>query len=230
MKEILCQSAFFGVAISLASYGLGMWMKSRWKLAVFNPLLVSTVVVIAALAVLRIDYDSYYEGAHYLNYFLTPSTVCLAIPLYEELQLLRKNWRAVLAGVASGVLASMTTVFLLCRLFRMDHAVYATLLPKSITTAIGVGVAEELGGLPTITAAAIIVTGIFGNVAAEGICRLFRIRESVARGIAIGSASHAMGTAKAMEMGEVEGAMSSLSIVVSGLLTVLCAPVFAGML
>lgn len=227
MKEVVCASAFFGVTLSLAAYGLGMWLRRRWKIALCNPLLIATVAVIGVLVLLKIDYGTYYRSAGALSDLLTPSTVCLAIPLYEELQLLRNNWKAVMAGVVSGVLASMGTVFLLCLLFETDPSVYMTLLPKSITTAIGVGVSEEIGGFPTITAAAIIVTGIFGNVIAEGVCRLFGIRERIARGIAIGSASHAMGTAKAMEMGEVEGAMSSLSIVVSGLLTVVAAPLFA---
>ena len=163
----------------------------------------------------------------YVSYLLTPATVCLAVPLYEQFQLLKKNAKAVLLGIFSGVLTSLGSIFLLSRLFRLDHATYVTLLPKSITTAIGVGISEELGGYVSLTVAVILITGVLGNMIAEGLCKLFRITDPIARGVAIGTSSHAIGTAKAMELGEVEGAMSSLSIVVSGMLTVLGAAVFA---
>lgn len=165
--------------------------------------------------------------AKYLSYLLTPATVCLAIPLYEQLEQLKKNAKAIAAGILSGVLSSLVSVLALAAAFGLSHEEYVTLLPKSITTAIGMGVSEELGGIVTITVAVIIVTGVLGNIIAELVCKIFRIHEPVAKGIAIGSASHAIGTAKAMEMGEVEGAMSSLSIAVSGLLTVIGASVFA---
>ena len=158
---------------------------------------------------------------------LTPATVCLAIPLYEQIELLKHNVKAIMAGIISGVLTSLISVFAMAAVFGFSHEEYVTLLPKSITTAIGMGVSDELGGIVTITVAVIIVTGIFGNVIGEHVCRLFRIEEPVAKGIAMGSASHAIGTAKAMEMGEIEGAMSSLSIAVAGLLTVVGASVFA---
>lgn len=158
---------------------------------------------------------------------MTPATICLAVPLYEQFELLRKNYRAVLAGIFSGVLTSLCSILILAKLFRLDHASYVTLLPKSITTAIGMGVSGELGGYVPITVAVIIVTGVIGNMFAETICRVFRIRDPIAKGIAIGTSSHAVGTAKAMEMGDVEGAMSSLSIVVSGILTVIFANIFS---
>lgn len=227
MKEILCNSTFFGVMISLLAYELGMWMKKRFKLGIFNPLLISIVAVMVVLLIVKMDYNSYYEGAKYLSYLLTPATVCLAIPLYEQVELLKHNWKAIMMGLVSGVLSSILCVLLLALLFQFTHEQYVTLLPKSITTAIGMGVSEELGGSVTITVAVIIVTGIFGNMIAEFVCRLFRIHEPIAKGIGIGSASHAIGTVKAMEMGEVEGAMSSLSIAISGLLTVLVASLFA---
>ena len=161
---------------------------------------------------------------------MTPATVCLAIPLYEQVELLKKNVKAILAGLLSGVVTSVLCVLVLSYLFHLDHKVYVTLLPKSITTAIGMGVSEELGGYVTITVAVIVVTGVLGNVIAEAVCKLFKIEEPVAKGIAIGSAAHAVGTARAMEIGEVEGAMSSLSIAVAGLLTVVAAPIFANFL
>ena len=152
------------------------------------------------------------------------------MPLYRQLTLLKNNIKAVAGGIASGVLASLVSVFLLARLFGLDHEQYVTLLPKSITTAIGLGLSEELGGIPTITVAVIIVTGILGNMIAEFIYKLFHIEEPVAKGLALGTASHAIGTAKAMEMGEIEGAMSSLAIAVAGLVTVIGASLFANLI
>lgn len=174
------------------------------------------------------DYESYENSAQYLSYLLTPATVCLAVPLYQQMTLLKKNLAAVACGILAGVLASLGSVLLLAFLFGLEHDVYVTLLPKSITTAIGMGVSEELGGLVTITVAVIIVTGVIGNVIGEAVCKLFRIYEPIAKGLALGTSSHAIGTAKALEMGEVEGAMSSLAIAVAGLLTVIGASVFAG--
>lgn len=227
MKEMLCNSVFFGVAISLLAYELGSWMKRKWKLAIFNPLLISIAAVMLILVFFRIDYDSYYEGAQYLSYLLTPATVCLAIPLYGQLEQLKHNAKAIAAGILSGVLTSLASVLALSLLFDLTHEQYVTLLPKSITTAIGMGVSEELGGITTITVAVIIVTGILGNMLATLICRLFKIQEPAAVGIALGSSSHAIGTTKAMELGEIQGAMSSLSIAVSGILTVGAASIFA---
>ena len=228
MTELFETSVFFGVVISLVGYELGLFLKRKFKKAVFNPLLISILFVMAFLGIFRVDYETYNEGAKYISYLLTPATVCLAIPLYQQLELLKSHKKAILIGITSGVLASLLSVLGLAVLFGLTHEQYVTLLPKSITTAIGMGVSEEAGGLVTITVAVIIITGVFGNMVAEFICRLFRIEEPVAKGIAIGTSAHAVGTAKAMEIGEVEGAMSSLSIVVAGLITVVGASVFAG--
>ena len=230
MKEFLCDSVFFGVAVSIFAYELGVFLKKKLKLAVFNPLLMAIAAVIVFLLAFRIPYESYNEGAKYLSYLLTPATVCLAIPLYEQFELLKKNVAAIFAGLVSGVLTSAVCVLAMAALFRLEHSQYVTLLPKSITTAIGMGVSEELGGYVTITVEVIIITGIIGNVMAETVCRVFKIEEPVAKGIAIGSSAHALGTARALEMGEIEGAMSSLSIAVAGILTVIAAPVFANFL
>ena len=220
-------SVFFGVVISLLAYGAGSLLQNRFKLALFNPLLISVAATIAVLAAAGIDYDVYYSGAQYLSYLLTPATVCLAVPLYEKLEVLKKNWRAILIGIVSGVLTTLLCILAMSLMFGLSHEEYVTLLPKSITTAIGMGVSEELGGYVTLTVAVIIITGVLGNIFAPLICRVFRIREPIAKGIAIGTSSHAVGTAKAMELGEVEGALSSLSIAISGLLTVVGASVFA---
>lgn len=220
MRELFCNSVFAGAFLSIATYELGVFLKKKLKLAIFNPLLVSIVAVVIFLLAFQIDYKTYNEGAKYVSYLLTPATVCLAVPLYEQVEMLKKNMAAIIAGIISGVLTSMLCVLVMSILFRFSHEQYVTLLPKSITTAIGMGVSEELGGVVTITVAVIVVTGILGNMMAEFVCKVFHITEPVAKGIAIGSASHAIGTTKAMEMGEVEGAMSGLSIAVSGLMTV----------
>lgn len=230
MKEFLSESVFFGVVISLLGYELGLLLKKKFKMALFNPLLIAVISVMAVLFILNIDYNDYEEGARYIGYLLTPATVCLAVPLYEQLALLKKHKKAVTAGILSGVLASMVSVLLLSKCFRFSHEQYVTMLPKSITTAIGMGVSEELGGIVTITVAVIIITGILGNVLAELVFRIFRIEDPVAKGLALGTSAHAIGTAKAMELGQVEGAMSSLAIAVAGLLTVISASVFAGMM
>lgn len=227
MKEIFECSAFAGVALSLVAYYIGVFLKKKLKLAIFNPLLVSILITVIVLIVGTVDYDTYNESAKYLSWLLTPATVCLAIPLYEQVELLKEHYVAVFLGIISGVLTSMGVVLVLAKLFSLSHKEYVTLLPKSITTAIGMGVSEELGGYVTITVAVIVITGVLGNILAELVLKIFRITEPVSKGIATGSAAHAIGTAKAMEMGEIEGAMSSLSIAVSGILTVIGASVFA---
>lgn len=227
MSELIENSVFFGAMISLLAYEFGLILKKKFKLAVFNPLLIAILCVMGALTVLDVDYDTYNEGGKYISYLLTPATVCLAVPLYQQISLLKKNIKAVAAGIIAGVLASGVSVFLLAKLFGLSHQEYVTLLPKSITTAIGMGVSEELGGIVTITVAVIIITGVLGNMIAEAVLKIARIEEPVAKGLAIGTSAHAVGTAKAMEIGQVEGAMSSLAIAVAGLLTVVAASVFA---
>ena len=227
MKELLENSVFIGVMISLASYGLGMWLRKKTGLSFMNPLLISIILVIAFLLLTGVSYQTYAEGANAISFLLTPATICLAVPLYKQFNLLKKNWKAVVAGVVSGVVSSLVCILLLALLFKFDHQTYVTFLPKSITTAIGMGVTEELGGYVSLAVVVIVITGVIGNVIAEWVLKLFKIEEPIAKGIAIGSSSHAVGTAKAMEIGQIEGAMSSLSIVVCGLLTVVGASIFA---
>ena len=227
MTDFCNNSVYFGVAISLVGYVIGVQLKKKFKLAVLNPLMISIIFVVGVVLLFKLDYPSYKKQAEILNYLLTPATIALAIPLYQQLSLLRKNLLAVICGIISGVFASMSSVLAMSVLFSLSHEDFVTLLPKSITTAIGMGVSEELGGIQTITVAVIIVTGVLGNVIGEGVCKLFRITEPISRGLALGTAAHAIGTAKALEMGEIEGAMSSLSIAVAGLLTVVIASFYA---
>ena len=207
MDNLILSSATVGIVISLLAYEIGLAAQRKWKLAVLNPLLISIILVIAFLVVFHVDYESYNMSAKYLSYLLTPATVCLAIPLYLQLDLLKKNIVAILVGVFSGVLASLGTVLAMSVVFALNQ--------------------KEYGGYVTISVAVIIITGVLGNMAAEFICKLFRIKSPISRGLAIGTASHAVGTARAMELGEVEGAMSSLAIVVCGLCTVIGASIFS---
>ena len=227
MNEFFQNSLFSGVTLSLLAYMAGAALKKKFRLGLLNPLLVSIAITILVLLVGEIDYEVYNESAKYLSYLLTPATVCLAIPLYEQWSLLKKNYKAVLCGLLAGAVTSMATVFALSKICGLSHEEYVTLLPKSITTAIGMGVSEELGGYVTITVAVIILTGVLGNMMGELICKVFHITEPISKGIAYGASAHAIGTAKAMELGEVEGAMSGLAIAVSGILTVILAPLFA---
>lgn len=226
MNEFLQDSMFAGVTISLIAYLIGVMLKKKFKSGIFNPLMISIVVSILVLAIGKVDYETYNEGAKYLSWLLTPATVCLAIPLYEQWSLLKKHYKAVMLGIAAGTVTSLSTVLGLSLLCGLSHKEYVTLLPKSITTAIGMGVSEELGGYVTITVAVIIITGVFGNMFGELICKIFRITEPVSKGLAFGASSHAIGTAKAIEIGEIEGAMSSLAIAVSGVLTVVLASLY----
>ena len=227
MHEFIVFSSFFGVFLSLAAYFAGMALRKKTGLSILNPLLISIILVISVLTVCDIDYEAYHQSAKMLSSLLTPATICLTVPLYEQLHLLKKHKKAIFLGVFSGVMTSLVCVLMLSLLFRLDHAAYVTLLPKSITTAIGMGVSEELGGHVSITVAVIILTGILGNMIAKTVCRIFVITEPVARGVAIGTSSHAIGTTRAMELGEIEGAMSGLSIVIAGVLTVAGASVFS---
>ena len=226
MNELFVTSAFFGTVLSLVAYYIGTAIKNKFKHPIFNPILIGVLLCILFLKLTHTSYDVYYSSAKYLGWFLTPATVCLAIPLYEELDKLKNNFAAIVAGIVSGVLTTMLTVLVLALVFHLSHEQYVTLLPKSVTSPIGMGIAEELGGIPAITVPVIILTGLVGNVIAEPFLKMLHITDPVAKGIAIGSSSHALGTAKAMEMGEVEGAMSSLSIATSGLLTVIGASIF----
>ena len=227
MNTYLSSTLFASVAVSLLTYMAGVKIKKQFKLAIFNPLLVSIIGMIIILKGYNIDYQVYNEGAKYLSWLLTPATVCLAIPMYEQWNLLKQNVKAVGISLLAGVLTSLSTVFILSMFFKLSHTEFVTLLPKSITTAIGMGVSEELNGIVTITVAVIVVTGVLGNIIGESVCKIFKITEPISKGLALGAAAHVIGTAKANEMGEIEGAMSSLAIVVSGILTVVLAPIFA---
>ena len=228
MSEVFQSCACFGLLLAMGSFQLARAINKLAGKEVCNPLLFATLLCGAVLLGTGTEYDVFYDnGGNILGFFFTPATICLAIPLYKQFELLKKNAGAVLAGCAAGVAAHMAGCALMLVLFRMEAAEYISLLPKSITTAIGKGLSQELGGFPAITMATIMLTGLFGAVAAPALLRLFRVTEPVSQGLAIGTSSHAAGTSRAVEMGEVQGAASSLAIVVTGLLTVVAAPLMA---
>lgn len=227
MSNFLSNSIFFGVLLCLLSYQAGIFLRQKTKIAAFNPLLISIIIVIFVLVMFNIKFEDFYKGSKYISFLLTPATVALAIPLYSKLALLKSNFKAIMSGLIAGVLTSLISIFVMSLLFGLSHENYVSMLPKSITTAIGIGVSEELGGVSTITTAVIIVTGVFGNVSADIVYKVFNITNPIAKGIGLGSSAHAIGTSKALEMGETEGAMSSLSIAVAGIITVIFASFFA---
>ena len=227
MSNFLSNSIFFGVLLCLLSYQAGVFLRQKTKIAAFNPLLISIIIVIFVLVMFNIKFEDFYKGSKYISFLLTPATVALAIPLYSKLALLKSNFKAIMSGLIAGVLTSLISIFVMSLLFGLSHENYVSMLPKSITTAIGIGVSEELGGISTITTAVIIVTGVFGNVSADIVYKIFNIKNPIAKGIGLGSSAHAIGTSKALEMGETEGAMSSLSIAVAGIITVIFASFFA---
>ena len=224
MKEALLNSSYFGLILSIFFFMLAVQLKAKFRLAILNPLLVSTIMIVAILVIFQIPYEEYKSSANLLSYLLTPATVCLAIPMYKQLKLLKDNLVAVLAAITAGTLSSILSIFLMGELFGLSPEHISTLLPKSITTAIGMGVSEEAGGIVTLTVAAIVMTGILGNMIAETVFHLFHINHPIARGLALGTSAHAVGTAKALELGEIEGAMGSISICVAGILTVVLVP------
>lgn len=227
MIEVLSSGTAWGVALTIGGYALGTFINRKTGKAWCNPLLLGSLFVILLLSLLKIPYSEYKASSSPISYLLLPATVSLAIPLYEKWELLKSNLVAILAGILAGVLTSLGSITLLAFLLKLDAVQTATLLPKSVTTAIGMDVAASLGGLPSLAGAIIILTGITGNLTAQWLCKALKITDPLARGIGIGTASHAIGTAKALEMGQVEGAMSSLAVALAGMLTAFAAPVFA---
>lgn len=217
----LFASPFFGISLSVITFWIGARIQKKTGLVLCNPLLIAIVLVSAVLLVCRIPYESYNEGGAIINMFLAPATACLAVSIYTQINLLKENWLPIVVGCTAGSITSMGSIYLMCRLFRLDEAVTASLLPKSVTTPIAVSISQNLGGIQAITVVAVILTGILGSIMAPVLIILFRVKDPVAAGLAIGACSHAVGTSKALELGETEGAMSGLAIGICGILTVI---------
>ena len=227
MVEILSNSAYFGLVISLFSYQIALIIKNRLKFVLFNPLLVSVALCIGILLACDVPYSKFMASSEMIGYLLIPATASLAVPLYEQIELLKSNWVAILAGIVSGILSGLTTIFILALIFGLNHELYVTLLSKSVTTPIGIAISSQLGGIVTISVSVIIITGVSGAMLGEYIFKWLKIDAPIAQGVALGTASHAMGTAKAIELGDIQAAMASLSIAVTGILTFLGAWIFS---
>ena len=226
MSEILRESAFFGAALTIIAFDLANRLAKKLKNPLCNPFLIATVIIIGVLTALNISYDEYNISAQHLFYFATPSTVCLAVPLYRKLTELKENLLAIIISIVCGTFANMVIVLFLCKIFALSHVSYVSLLPKSVTTPIALALCGEYGGMQSITVLAVLFAGILGNVMGQSVLKLLKVKYSVSRGLAMGASSHAIGTAKAMEFGATEGAMSGLAIAVTGVLTVVIAPFF----
>ena len=224
MAEFLCNISLFPLVLTLGAYQIGLWLRKKWNHPLCNPLLIAILLVVGVLLLTDFPMETYQAGTAGIQWLLTPATVCLALPLYEHLKTLRKSLPAILCGVAAGTVISLLFIVLLCRLFALDLQVSVSVLPKSITTAMGIVLSGQNGGIPSLTTAAIIVTGIFGSLTGPAFCKLLRLKDPIAQGVAIGTASHAIGTAKATELGPLQGAVSSLSMTVAGILTAILFP------
>ena len=227
MTEFLNSSSFFCVALTLVAFSAASALQGKWKLAILNPIMLSAAAIIAVLNLLDIPGETYQAGCRVLSFLLTPATICLAITFYDQFQALKAHLWAVFAGVLAGTVASLASVYLLSRLFGLEDILAISLLPKSVTTAIGVALSEEIGGEAAITTAAIVITGTFGNIAGPALCRLFRLRDPIAQGVALGTSAHVIGTARATEMSAMAGAVSSLSLTLAGLITCVIMSVLA---
>lgn len=219
MRDFLLQSTFFCTALTVAAFCLGAALQKKWKLAVFNPILIGAFLVMLALKVLDIPVEQYQQACQPLSFFLTPATICLVIGCYKQLMHLKDHIGAIIFGVFGGVLCSLLSVGLLCRLFGFDDVMTVSLLPKSITAAIGMALSEQGGGIGALTTAVIAITGIFGNVVGPWLAKIFRLRDPISQGVAYGTSAHIAGTSRATEISSLCGAASSLALTLAGLIT-----------
>lgn len=224
MAEYLSRLSLFPLGLTIGAYLLGLWLQKKWKSPLCNPILIAVIVVAGVLLATGFPVQTYQEGTAGLSWLLTPATICLALPLYEQLKVLKKNLPAILGGIAAGTVTSLVVVFAMCRLFALDGALTVSLLPKSITTAMGIVLSGENGGLPALTTAVIIVTGILGSLMGSTLCKILKLTDPISQGVAFGTASHVVGTSRANQLGSLQGAVSSLSLTVAGILTAVLFP------
>lgn len=225
MAEFLSDCSLFPLFLTIGSFQIGLWCQKKGKLPIFNPLLIGVILVISVLLLLGYPVERYQAGTAGISWLLTPATVCLALPLYNQLKILKKNLPAILAGVTVGTVTSLAMVVLLCRLFHLNEIMGISLLPKSITTAMGIAITRSSGGMEALTTAAIVITGILGALLGSAICKLFRLNDPISQGVGFGTASHVIGTSRANQIDPLAGAVSSLSLTVAGILTAVLFPV-----
>ena len=230
MNEFLSQLPLFSLVLTLGAYQIGLLCQKKWKTPLCNPLLISVALVVAVLLLTGFSVETYQVDMNIFSWLMTPATVALAVPLYEQMQKLRRNLPAIFAGVAAGAIAALISVFALCTVFSLDRQTTVSLLPKSITTAIGMVISGENGGIEALTSLVIAFTGILGSVAGPTLCKLLRLEHPIAQGVAFGTSAHVIGTAKASELGSIQGAVSSLSLAVAGVLTALLFPLVVSLI
>ena len=228
MADFLMDISLFPMVLTLGCYQIGLWCQKKWKNPLFNPILIGMLLVIGVLLLTGVPNEHYQAGTTHMTWLLTPATVCLALPLYENVKVLKKSLPAILTGITAGTLTSLVFVFVLCRAFGLDRALTVSMLPKSVTSAFGMALSEANGGYGALTTAAIVITGVLGALVGSVLCKLFRITDPVAQGVAFGTGSHVIGTARASQIDPLIGAVSSLSLVVAGLLTAVLLPLLLG--
>ena len=221
MIDRLTASPLFGVALCILTFELGVWLQKKTKSPLCNPLLIAIVLIAAILTVFKIPLENFQHGGELITFFLAPATAVLALSVYNKLAVLKEYFLPVVAGCTAGSLVSVVSALLLCRAFGLDESLTYALMPKSVTTPIAMELAEQHGGLVAVTVAAVVFTGILGAVCAPLLIRLFHVRDPVEQGVAIGASSHAVGTSRAVELGEIQGAMSGVAIGISGIVTVI---------
>jgi len=215
----------FGVGLTIIIFSICKYINKKFKLSILNPIALSIIWIILILKNNNINYNVYNKGGYIINFFLAPATVALALPLYKKIKLLKENFMPIIIGIFVGSLAGIITIIILGYIFNLDRTMILSLIPKSTTTAISIDISKEIGGSPAITIAFVIITGIIGNIISPKVLNICRVNNKVAKGIAIGTSSHVIGTNKAIELGETEGAMSSLAVSIAGLITVFLAPI-----
>lgn len=222
--EFLEGLSLLPLALTLGAYLFGLWCRKKWNNPIVNPLLIAVVLIIGFLLLTGVSVEHYEARTAGLSWLLTPVTVCLAVPLYEQVKKLKKSLPAILVGVAAGAITSLAFVLGMCLLFRLDRELTVSLLPKSATSAMSMVLSEQAGGIGTLTTAVSILSGVQGALMGNVLCKLLRLKHPIAQGVALGTASHVVGTSKANELGALQGAVSSLSLALSGILTAVFMP------
>ena len=230
MADLLMSLPLFSLALTFAAFQVGLWCQKKTKSPIFNPILIGAALVIAVLLLFGIDPGAYVDDTAGISWLLTPATVCLAVPMYRQIKILKKSLPAMLAGIVAGAIVSLITVFALCSLFALDRHLTVSLLPKSITSVIGMQLSEQNGGNPALTSVVIVITGVLGNLMGPTLCKLFKLDDPVSQGVAFGTATHLGGTSKATELDPLTGAASSLSLIVAGIFTALIFPLVCSFL
>lgn len=222
--EKYLDTPIFGVAITIIVFIFSQKLNKSLKSPILNPVLISVIFIISFLSIFNLDYEIYNNGGKIISFLLGPATVVLAVPLFKQIRLLLNNFFPIIIGILVGSISGLVSIIFLSKLFNVDEILMYSLLPKSTTSAIAMDISKSIGGNPSITIGFVIITGVFGYIVGPSILKMIRVEDEVAKGISMGTSAHVIGTAKSLEMGEVEGAMSSLAIGVAGLMTVFLAP------